>query len=219
MNRVALVLLFLLFSAVSASADIKKCVGPSGELKYTDRECPAGYTLAGAQETLRSSMPSPDEPYICKFSNIISSHEIKDAIAEAESSLRKAMVEGTPASVSYWDDCLARLSAREETFHSEPAAQEEPKRDPVREWCTNGSFRIEKESIFFEKYDVIFSNYSLSACRQINILCSYSFTDAHYQTFTYKKDLHYGRPVKAGETLKVGTLEGGNNSWRCVIAR
>ena len=61
MNKIAASMAAILLCAAPAGAEIKKCVGPGGELQYVNTECPEGYRLEGSMPSSQASAGGDDE--------------------------------------------------------------------------------------------------------------------------------------------------------------
>ncbi len=126
-------LLLVLSIPLPCRAEILKCVGPKGEIYFTDRGCPAGYSLETSAPT------SPAEPgtglyerewsRFCESISLMTAEEAGAARASVEKLLPGIRDFNDPSLYAKWEACFSQLKARGGAQTPTPAA--EPERTPL----------------------------------------------------------------------------------------
>jgi hypothetical protein len=152
---------------------MKKCVGPDGDVRFTNLECPEGYVLEASRAASPPTTSSDeDEPYICRFSTILTSSEIVSAATEAEGSLKLAKEKGDDESVRYWQNCLEQIRQRETALQSPvpPPAEENA---PVE--CSEGTFEYKEGGMYF-------TSSTRSPCTGVRAVCTFEVRESQRVT-------------------------------------
>ncbi len=209
----------------SAGAEMRKCVGPGGDVRFTNQECPEGYTLEASRPATERS--SPEEPYICRFSSTLASTEVVSALTEAENSLAEAKAKGDADSARYWQNCLDQIRLRQAALQTPPPA---PAEEQAPAECTEGTFDYREDGIFF-------TSATRSPCVGVKATCTFEIRESHRITTTGRgvrdrrqesftssssqrvlKFNHTGRVGRFG-TVRIGdvNLPGRVTGWNCRI--
>jgi len=207
-----------------AGESLRKCVSPSGEVKFTNQECPEGYSLeASRPASPPSSQGEQEEPYICRFSSILSSAEIVSALSEAEISLSEAGKKGDAASARYWRNCLDQIRQRQAALRSAP---QPPVGESVPSVCADGTFDFREGGVYF-------SNNTRYPCSGLRAVCTFevrgsqrittNFGAVGYTTTREQRVLEfdYGERIGKFGTARIGdvTLPGRVLGWDCRLGR
>jgi hypothetical protein len=177
-------LLVLLCSRAPCRAEILTCVGPEGEVYFTDRECPSGFSLSTAVPATPAAAgktPFEDErSRNCLYISLMAVDEVNAAIANVERVLVALKKNHDPRLVVAWDACHSQLQERKSALASALATDAVPPpsrpgdvdgTDPA---CRQGEFSTENR---VSSYDVYFTNSSDRKCTVVKAycLCSLSF--------------------------------------------
>jgi hypothetical protein len=153
----ALVLLF----ATDVRCEFKKCVGPGGDVRIVNTECPEGYSVEATRSESEPSSPDNEEPYMCRFADIIEAGEIDSSLAEAEEALIKVRAKADREAEGYWMKCLEDLKQRKVKLQT---PIEEPDTGPAA--CTEGEFEYKEKGIYF-------TNSRRGSCRGVRAVCTF----------------------------------------------
>ena len=152
----------VLLTTTPALAEFKQCVGPDGSVRFVNTECPEGYRVQGSMPASQpASSGSDEEPYICRFADIIDPAEIDSSLAEAEESLRTARAKVDREAERYWTKCLEDLKQRKMKLET---PIEEPDTGPAA--CTEGEFEYKDGGVYF-------TNSRRSACQGVSAVCTF----------------------------------------------
>lgn len=225
------ILALAVLPATRAHATMRKCVGPGGEVRFTNQECPEGFTLeASRPASTPSAGGETDEPYICKFSSILASTEIVSALAEAEGSLAEAKAKGDADSTRYWSNCLEQIRLRQTALQTptQPLADEGAPAE-----CADGTFDYREGGIYF-------SNSTRYPCSRLRATCTFEVRESQrvtttgrgvvrdrrregYTTTTGQRVLQFSYSEKIGKfgTARIGdvSLSGRVTGWNCRLGR
>jgi len=221
-----------LYLSSPAVGMVKKCVGPDGDVRFTNQECPEGYVLEASRA---ASPPSPsddeDEPYICRFSSQLMSSEIVSALTEAESSLALARDKGDENSARYWQNCLEQIRQRETVLQSPappPAAE-----DSAPVGCSEGTFEYKEGGMYF-------TSSTRSPCTGVRAVCTFEVRESQrvttdgrgvvrnrrregYTTATGERVRNFDYQERIGRwgTARIGdvNLSGRVTGWNCILER
>jgi hypothetical protein len=220
----------ILIMASLSDAGIKKCVGPNGDWKYTDRECPNGYSdgqIKAPDTTTSSTVEETGELYECRMATILSYYEIDEATKNVGSMLDISRQEKNRVMTNYLENCLESLVQRKVVLDSrqvdgEVVDEDDGKRRKekliVDEWCSYGSVEADFDP-GSSRFDVIFTNKSKNACRKVVAVCTYS-RGIRIQ-YTVSVEVHGDREVSPGDSTVIGTVSADDtmNRGRCRLKR
>jgi hypothetical protein len=218
--------------STSAAGVMKKCVGPNGDVRFTNLECPEGYVLEASRAASPPSTSSDeDEPYICRFSSILTSTEIVSAVTEAEGSLELAREKGDDEAARYWQNCLKQIQQRETALQSPappPAAEES-----APAGCSEGTFEYKEGGMYF-------TSSTRSPCTGVKAVCTFEVRESQrvttnkrgvvqnrrregYTTTTGERVRNFDYQGQVGKwgTAKIGdvNISGRVTGWNCLFEK
>lgn len=217
--------LLLLASSVpkSGASQIRRCVGPAGQLHFTDRDCPDGFAEVSSLAASERAIAEPnaeDWERSCRYVSMMTSAEAATAIAAVDGVLAALRAGGDAVSVERWAACRAELARKSGAPAPPPerdGARPRPNQEPGQvgaEVCVAGAFDTENGVSSFDAY---FTNHSAGGCRTVSAycLCSVSF-GAYRQSreFTVAGRFAPGERTFAATVPVTGPTAGGIDwSW------
>ena len=168
----------LLCFPVPCRSEINTCIGFNGELYFTDRECPPGFSLSTSVPATPSALekdPFEDEWFrFCQYISVMTVDEVDAAIATIEKIRTSFKEKSSSVSSTQWETCFSRLTSQRSTLTSNrtPAdvkPRSLPEKDsPTHSVCREGILSTENHSQY---YDVYFTNSSKNACQTVKAYC------------------------------------------------
>jgi len=214
-----------------AHALIRKCVGPGGDVKFTNSACPEGYVQEASRAASQpTSAGEAEDPDICRFSSILAAEEVAPAIAEAESALAQAKEKGDDDLALYWQDCLGGIRQREVELQSRARS---PAEESAPEDCREGTFDYREGGVYF-------TSSTRAPCTGVRAVCTFDVRESQRVTGTERgilgnrrtegsttttgqrvRNFDYGGRVGRWGTVRIGdaNLSGRVTGWNCVIER
>ena len=134
--------------AVPVRCEILECADRDGKVLYVNTSCPEGYTVKSTLPALGlPAAAAEEEPYICRFAEILTESEIDSALAEARNELLQAEEARDNEKLLSWRTCLAKLKRRngELTLPLDPPkiVDEGPKA------CQGDKFEYRRDAIYY----------------------------------------------------------------------
>jgi hypothetical protein len=215
-------LLVLFCCQAPCRAEILTCVGPKGEVYFTDRDCPSGFSLSAAVPATPAAAgktPFEDErSRNCLYISLMAGDEVNAAIANVERVLVALKKNDDLQLVAAWDACYSQLKERKSAVASAPAteAAQPPSRpenvDRTDPACRQGEFSTE-DSV--SSYDVYFTNSSDRKCTMVKAYCLCSLSFGAYQQ---SKDIAVTGNFAPGKKTMIASISptgptGGGIDW------